>query len=242
MLVRAVLEDGSGNVWVGTDAGLARFANNHFVSRSRGKVGEDNLVWCLFEDRAEDLWVGTNSSLHRLRDDRLTVYGRPEGLPSDEPIAVHQDHAGRIWIGYKNSGVVQFDRQNPQKSRVYSKVDGLASNEVFSIRESANGDLLIGTRAGLSRMRNGHFVTYTPPFPPARRAVYDTLEDSLHRLWVGTMNGIFELRGNTWRRVTEAERGNRGYIVALSEIRDGGVFRRWLGRFVVHPGGNPYAG
>lgn len=223
-LVRAILEDSAGNLWAGTDSGLTRFVNNQFRSKGPGEEDEDNLVWCLFEDREGDLWIGTNSSLHRLRDDRFTVYGRPEGLPSDEPIAVHQDHLGRIWIGYKNSGVVQFDPQNPQKSRVYSIADGLPSNEIFSIRESANGDLLVGTRAGLSRIRNGHFITYIPPFPPGRRAIYDTLEDSLHRLWVGTMNGVFELSGNTWRRVTEARPGNRGYVVALTETPDGSVF------------------
>ena len=228
-LVRAILEDRDGNLWAGTDGGLTRFVNNRFVSRGDGEKDADNLVWCLFEDREGDLWVGTNSALHRFRDDRFIVYGRPEGLPSDEPIAVHQDHAGQIWIGYKNSGVVRFNSQEPQQSHVYSTANGLPSNEVFSIRSAANGDLLIGTRAGLSRKRNDHFITYTPPFPPGRRAIYDTLEDSQHRIWVGTMNGVFELRGNRWRRVTDAEPGNRGYVVALAEMGDGSMFAGGLG-------------
>ncbi len=86
-------------------------------------------------------------------------------MPSDEPNTVFQDRAGRIWVGFHDGGLMLF---GPGPRRVFTTRDGLPNNEIFSIREAANGDLLIGTRGGLARMHGGHFTTFVPPDPLAR--------------------------------------------------------------------------
>ncbi len=83
------------------------------------------------------------------------MYGESEGLPSDEPTTVYQDRRGRIWIGFHDRGLVQLGDGKPL---VYTTRDGLPSNEIFSIREDHDGDLLIATREGPSRMHEGRFV------------------------------------------------------------------------------------
>ena len=152
---------------------------------------------CLFEDREGDLWVGSNSGLSRFRDDMFTVYGKSEGLPSDEPNAVFQDHAGRIWVGFHDSGPDAV-LGRPDRG-VFTTRDGLPNNEIFSIREARNGDLLIGARGGMVRMHDGTFTTFVPPDPLARINVFDALEDSGGRVWLATPGGLIEQDRQTRR-------------------------------------------
>jgi ligand-binding sensor domain-containing protein len=226
-LVRALCEDRAGNLWAGTNGGLSRLENGHFVSSLADKKDESDWVWSLFEDREGDLWVGMNSALNRFRDDPFLVYGRAEGLPSDQPTVVHQDAQGEIWVGYHDGGLLAL-----QSGKVYTTRDGLPSNEIFAIRHSLNGDLLIGTRRGLSRMHAGHFVNYPypPPDPLGPRIVYDVLEDSRGRLWIASVHGVHEWDGSHWRGAIEIKgRIPTSYPVALTEDRDGRIWAGTLG-------------
>jgi hypothetical protein len=136
--VRSVWEDRDGNLWAGTDGGLARLENGRFVSSPLASSHEREWVRCIYEDTEGNLWVGMNSGLNRLRNDLFSMYGESEGLPSDEPTTVYQDHRGRIWVGFHDRGLVQLVDGKP--ARVYTQKDGLPSNEIFSIRENRDGD------------------------------------------------------------------------------------------------------
>src|SRR5262249_17735699 len=153
----------------GTNAGLARLDGDGFVIPRDGEGRGGETIRCLFEDREGNLWVGSNGGLTRYRDDIFTVYGKPEGLPSDEPNVVFQDHAGRIWVGFHDNGLMLFSKEG---NRVFTARDGLRFTEIFSIRETRDGDLLIGARGGLVRMHGTHFTTFVPPDPLGRINVF----------------------------------------------------------------------
>jgi ligand-binding sensor domain-containing protein len=190
-LVRALWEDRRGNLWAGTDGGLSRLEGQRFVSPPVENE-EPDWVKCFFEDREGNLWVGMNSGLNRFRDDSFTTYGRLEGLPSDSPLAVHQDQSGKMWIGYHDVGLLQL---LPEGFRLYTRRDGLAGNEVFRIREGRNGDLLISTRFGFSRMHNGRLTSDRVDDPPNPQGVYDAMEDASGRLLVASPSGVHERVG-----------------------------------------------
>ena len=104
--------------------------------------------------------------------------------------------------------------------------DGLPNDEIFSIREARNGDLLIGAR-GMVRMRNGRFTTYLPPDPVARFNVFDVMEDSGGRIWLATPGGL----GGAARRSVSHRGAWRARFwpvafVTLCEGRDGAI---WAG-------------
>ena len=198
--VRDVWADRNGNLWVGTSGGLSRLEGDRFVTKPFD-TSHDLDVRCFFEDREGNLWVGTNNGLHRFRDDRFVVYGRTEGLPSDQPIVVHQDRRGTIWVGYHNTGLVEFRGSD---YRVYTTRDGLPSDELFSIHDCGNGDLLLATRMGLSRMHDGKFTTYVLPERLERRQIFDAIEDKRGRIWVAAPGGVFLLEGREFRNVVPA--------------------------------------
>ena len=225
VFIRSLWRDRDGNVWAGTNSGLARLRNNRFTTMS-GPGGRDrDQVRCLFEDREGNLWVGTNTGLSRLRDDMFTVYGKSEGLPSDDPNTVFQDSSGRIWVGFHDSGLMLFGTDG---YKLYTTRNGLPNNEVFSIRQSHNGDLLVGTRGGLVRMRGDHLSTYRPPDALNRGLVFDSLEDSAGRLWLALPGGLGELNGDKLRIVIPGGPVLNNAVVSLAEGR-GGVL--WAGTY-----------
>jgi signal transduction histidine kinase/ligand-binding sensor domain-containing protein len=191
VFVRAIWVDRDGSVWAGTNGGIARLQGSRFVTPHTGADQNQDQVRCMYEDREGDLWIGSSNGLTRLRDDVFTVYGTPEGLPSDEPNVVFQDHLGRVWVGFHDNGLLQFA---PGGGKVYTTRDGLPNNEILSIRETANGELLVGTRGGLALMRGGAFKNFIPNDKYSRVIVFDALEDAAGKIWVATAGGVGVLR------------------------------------------------
>jgi signal transduction histidine kinase/ligand-binding sensor domain-containing protein len=223
--LRAIWVDRDGSVWAGTNAGLARLEDERFVTAPVGSDRGDDQVRCLYEDREGDLWVGSNNGLTQLRDDVFTVYGKSEGFPSDEPNVAYQDRAGRIWVGFHDAGLLMISDQG---RKLYTTRDGLPNNEVFSIRETRDGDLLIGTRGGLLRLHDGRFTRFVPNDPLSRILIFDALEDSAGRVWLAGGFGLGQLRGQQLRNVISGPPLLKESVVTLCE-GSGGVM--WAGTY-----------
>jgi signal transduction histidine kinase/streptogramin lyase len=224
--VRALLEDRDGNIWAGTNSGIARLDGTRFVTPNTADANDMDPVRCLFEDREGDVWVGTNGGLTRYRDAVFTAYGKTEGLPSDEPNAIYQDRAGTIWVGFHESGLLRF---GPGPPRRYTVRDGIP-NEIFSIREASNGDLLIGARGAMVRMHDGRFTRFVPNDPLERLNVFDALEDAAGRIWLGTPGGLAELTSRGTQTVFPSEPLLINAVVTLCADRDGSLWAGTYGR------------
>jgi signal transduction histidine kinase/ligand-binding sensor domain-containing protein len=225
--VRAMWEDRDGNIWAGTNGGLARLDGNTFKVPSEDRHGSGELVRCLFEDRDGDLWVGASSGLTRFRDTAFTPYGRSEGLPSDEANVVFQDRAGNIWVGFHDSGLMLFAGA---KSRLFTTRDGLPNNEVFSIRQARNGDLLVAARDGMARFHDGRFTVEVLSDALGKRAVFDTLEDSEGRLWMGSAGGLYVKEKGRVRSVIPFSPLLANGVVTLAEVPGGALWAGTYGR------------
>jgi ligand-binding sensor domain-containing protein/signal transduction histidine kinase len=219
--VRAISEDHDGNLWVGTNSGLARLRGNRFTLEGPG-----DLIRCLLEDSDHDLWVGSRIGLSRLRDDIFTVYGKSEGFPSDSPNTVFEDRDKRIWVGFHDSGLLLI---SPKAYRTFTAKDGFPAEEVFSIHQAHDGDLLLSTRGGLVRMSGFEFRTFEPPDEFGRRNVFDSLEDSSGRVWVATSNGLGQLQSEKLKMVIPGGSLFSSALVTLSESKDGTL---WAGGYL----------
>lgn len=223
--VRTLWADRDGILWAGTNDGMARLQGNRFLAANQENPDDSDGVRCLFEDREGDLWIGANGGLSRWRNDVFMVYGKSEGLPSDAPNAVFQDHAGRVWVGFNDSGLLLF---SGAASRRYTAREGLPDSEILRIREDAHGDLLVATRSGVARMRAGRFVTYQPPDPLGRKAVFDAIEDAHGALWLATPAGLSLVRGNQFQNAVAGGPLLIDFVVTLSQGRDGAI---WAGTY-----------
>lgn len=222
VVVRAVLSDRDGNLWAGTNNGIARLENGRFISAVNADAGL--VVRCLLEDREGNLWIGANGGLSRWKSDVFTVYGKSEGLPSDEPNAVYQDHSGRIWVGFNDVGLLHFG----VGGRGYSLREGLPDTEVFQIREARNGDLLVATRQGLARLSGGRFQKYMAPDPLGRAGVFDAMEDESGAMWLALPGGLSVLRNGKFQNIVPSSPLLNDFVVTLCQTRDGAI---WAGTY-----------
>jgi signal transduction histidine kinase/ligand-binding sensor domain-containing protein len=223
--LRAIWVDRDGNVWAGTNGGFARLEGERFVTAPVGAGRGQDQVRCLYEDREGDLWIGSNNGLTQLRDDVFTVYGKSESFPSDEPNVAYQDRSGRIWVGFHDAGLLMI---SDEARKLFTTLDGLPNNEVFSIRETPGGDLLIGTRGGLLRLHDGRFTTFVPKDPLSRILIFDALEDSAGRVWLAGGFGLGQLSGQRVRNVISAAPLLKESVVTLCEGSRGVL---WAGTY-----------
>lgn len=224
--VRAVLCDRDGGLWIGTPNGLARRVGERFEQVSAPGLRRGVVVWDLFEARDGSVWVGTSSGLHRFREHEFTMFGTPEGFPSDQPTAVHEDPRGTLWVGFQDAGVVVIAGDRRQR---LTRANGLVSDEVFSIRGARNGEVLIGTRGGLTRVgRGGATRSIVPSDPLGRTTVYDVAEDRDGGLWLGTGNGVLRVEGGVARPVFGGGPTLAETVVSLAFDQDGAL---WAGTY-----------
>jgi signal transduction histidine kinase/ligand-binding sensor domain-containing protein len=229
--VSSLWEDHDGNLWAGTSIGLRRLNGRPSNGEPAARDSDVDSVRCLFEDREGNLWVGRSSGLNRFQDERFTIFGHAEGLPLDKPITVRQDQKGEVWIGYDGGGVVAFQ---DGMIRTYTTRNGLVSNRIQSIRETANGDLLISTGEGLSRMHAGQFSNFVVSEPLSRPFTFDAMEDRNGSLWLATPSGVYQMKGSRAHNILPGGPTMNDSAVVLAEDRDGSIWAGSYGKGLWH--------
>ncbi len=188
--IQALLADRAGALWIGTNGGLARWAEGKLEKLPVTDPLASASVLSLLEDREGNLWAGTESSgLQILRDQRFRTWTVRDGLASDNTRAVVQDSAGTLWIGTAASGVTGINPDG-RAGKNYSVNDGLASNVILSLAAAPDGDLWVGTPDGLSRVRHGAITTYTSSDGLPDEFIRSLLVDRDGSLWIGTRRGL----------------------------------------------------
>jgi PAS domain S-box-containing protein len=202
--VRAILEDQSGVLWLGTYSGLVRFdPRTGAFTQYRHDPDDphslsDDFVWSLYEDAEGFLWVGTHGGLNRLDDreaGRFTVYTVEDGLPNDGIAAILGDE-GRgeavlhpyLWLATMGGGLSRFDpRAEYGRSgasppfRNYDESDGLQGMHFIpgAAFRSPDGELFFGGANGLNRFYPAtiHDNPYPPPVALTAFRVFDQVQD-----------------------------------------------------------------
>ena len=190
--VRAVVDDGRGTLWAGTDgAGLYWLdgAGAHTLDRRAGLSGD--IVNALLEDRQGRIWVGTDGGLDRIDGGRAI----PEQslLPGSDRAAVHliaEDREGRLWVATETRGLYLID--GAQIHRL-GMSDGLPGDWVVSLHEDERGTIWLGTLDGLAVWRDGRITSLAHFGGALRETILQILEDDDHRLWFSTNKGLMSV-------------------------------------------------
>ncbi len=149
--IYALFEDRSGQLWVGTQAGLAVGDGTAWKFYTVADGLPENTVRAIAEDQAGVIWIGTESQgLAFLQDGKFTAVPAAEnGPPGNDISTLLVDRAGVLWVGTAGHGLASL--QNGQWTH-YSTLKGLASNSISYIIEDDEGNLWIGSNAGLMRI------------------------------------------------------------------------------------------
>ena len=110
--VQALAQSSQGYVWVGTEAGLARFDGSGFQVFDRGSVPSlpSGDIRCLLAARDGTLWIGTAEGLARWKNGTMMFFSRHNGLPGDEIRGTGANGDGAIWA-WTDGGLARLQRQ-----------------------------------------------------------------------------------------------------------------------------------
>lgn len=175
-IVRCMVVDHAGRLWIGTSAGLyaltddaagvepknARLDRHGRDPADPLSLGNDN-VRSLLLDRSGGIWVGTDGGLYRLFLKRQLggtekVLFKPIGVPGDptrSPVqqqifALIEDREGYVWVG-TNGGLSRFDRTQFRYEHFRHDprdTRSLSYDEIGALHEDRSGNLWIGTYGG----------------------------------------------------------------------------------------------
>lgn len=194
--VRALVEDGYGKVWVGTDDGLFVLERDRLDRVDNSDLLPVLAVHAIAQDRDGGLWIG-GSRLFRLKDGRATEYklgaqGSPNRIKS-----ILQTRDGTMWVGT----VSGLQKMAPGGS-AFTSVP-LVSGTVRFLRETSDGTLWIGTIGhGLDMYQGGRTSKITAPDALPSNTLLNLYEDQENNIWIGTQGGMLRLSRTPVRTIT----------------------------------------
>ena len=148
-IVREMLEDSTGALWVGTDAhGLFRFADGKFTRVETSQ----NQISSIIEDQEGSIWAATTGGgINRLRPKPFRLYDAKSGLPEDVSDSVCVDDQGDVWLANRRSGVVQIRHGEVNALRLQSGARRLGA---YAVCPDNRGGLWVSESAlGLYRFQ-----------------------------------------------------------------------------------------
>ena len=189
--INAIAIDASGNKWIGTNGGLAKFDGVTWTVYTISNSGlPSNYINSIAIDTSGNKWIGTSFGLAKFDGATWTVYNDTNsGLPVYYVSSIAIDGGGNKWIGTAFGGLAKF---NDATWTVYSSSNsGLPDNTVNSIDIDGSGNKWVGTWHGGLAKFNG-----------ATWSVYNTLNSGLldnnvtsiaiegkGNIWIGEYNG-----------------------------------------------------
>src|SRR5467141_4308403 len=203
--IDALFEDREGNLWAGGGRGLERIRDSVFVTytltagSAHSKDGGPIDAGPIYVDSENRTWFApAGGGLYIMKD------GRAQALQSSllhkQEIYSITGRKNEIWMGTQHSGLKRFEYRNGViGGKTYTQADGLAENSVFAVYQSQDGAVWAGTlTSGISRFKDGRFVTYTTVDGLASNTVSAILEPRDGTIWFATPNGLSSLSRGHW--------------------------------------------
>lgn len=201
--VSSIVRDSEGKIWIGSNHGLYRkdIHSDKFypiaLKAANGRSISD-IVDLAIDDKG-NLWMSSwERGLYRyeLASSKLFCYN--EG-PLAYAYALHFDAQGQLWVGTWGRGLLRIDGDPYSSCSDYtcyshnaSKLNSLLDNVVYDICDGPQGSIWVGSRSGLSVLRDGVFDNYVAsdeagglPF----NEVNSILRTSDGTMWIGMDGG-----------------------------------------------------
>jgi signal transduction histidine kinase/ligand-binding sensor domain-containing protein len=211
--VEAILEDNTGNLWVGTNDGLNLLdrQSGYFIVY-RPKTGDatslsNSIILSLYEDQEGIIWIGTFgggvNKLDRGRNKFPILQYDPSNPKNISSFGLIEDRTGQLWFTMYGEGLLRLNRETGDytlyRQDPYNPDNSLLDNFVWTVSESRDGTIWIGSARGLNAFNpiTGKFTHYVnneektdDPNSLNGHTVGFTLEDSQGLLWIGMPTGL----------------------------------------------------
>ena len=233
--VNCVFEDKEGNLWICTDrGGLEKLTLSKFRT-----VATESTVNAIVEDtRRQITWLGTDTGLlcYSYADNSFHENGLTEACRNYRIRHVGFDREGRLLVStYGPQGQLRLTITGGSSAgslecttEQWNRETGIGHYKTRVAIEISNGDLYIGTTAGLSIIDHatGEIQTLRLADGLPNEFIMALYEDDDGTVWGGTDGGgIFQLRDRQVIRTYSTEDGLAGNVVfKITRLEDGALW------------------
>lgn len=211
--ILALAQDSTGIVYAGTKDNLYAY--------QRGKLTQVEIpesillaqIKSLFVDRDNRVWIMTHSDIHCLDQEGNIDFSKQDGLWQNRINDMYQDKFGTIWFGTDGNGLTRLD----DESFVHYAV-GQAKGRVFTVHQQTNGDVWVGTDAGIFEIKEGKLLKLKGPELFNSGFVLDMESDQDGNTWIASFQGVFVWDGKELRKVDLPIEASS--FIAVSLMRD----------------------
>jgi len=209
--VRSIIQDQSGNIWLGTAGGVSKY-------------NEQKTIFCREGNCHHNLTVKEDIEKHKKNISQIfTNYTTDQGLANNYISSIIQGKNGNLWMGTYD-GVSKFDGESFTN---YTTDQGLINNTVRSITQDQNGNFWMGTYGGVSKYEGENFTSYTTDQGLANNYIFSILQGQSGNLWIGTDGGgISKYDGESFTTYTTQQGLANNYVLSMTQDQKGNL---WMG-------------
>lgn len=194
--VHAIYQDMDYNYWFGTNGGISilNTSTNSVKSFNQQSNQISNQIRFIKADNDNNIWIGTEDQGVQFYDvTEKRFVSKPEinsKLPrvSKSIWGLEVDKNNNLWIGTL-AGIIKYDINARTYIKTYAQIDGLPSNETNTLFCSSKGRLWVGSKGGLSHLKNDRFqsLTFEDKIAPS-----SITQNSKEQLIIGTeAHGVY---------------------------------------------------
>jgi ligand-binding sensor domain-containing protein/signal transduction histidine kinase len=211
LCVKTILQDKSGDYWIGTRGGLYIYSDKtgdisffeHDEKNPLSLIHNSILSFCI--DNNDNIWVGTRGGISYLINGKQIFrhyYAYPNDnnyLNNSDVYAFWCDAGNNIWVGTDNGGINIFNSKTQTFRYITAKkqANSLSNNSIKSFVDDKKGNLWIGTYLGgidVYNFKTGNFINYqhnpNDTGSLIDNRVWSIFLDSRGSIWVGTGEGV----------------------------------------------------
>ncbi|MCB0763428.1 MAG: hypothetical protein KDB84_01895, partial [Flavobacteriales bacterium] len=147
-VVRCLLQDRSGAVWIGTGfGGVSKFTSDAFIHYTERDGLRSRTVGAMHRTPDGVLWIGTvGGGLARLEQDGLHTLGVEHGLTDPFILGLGEDQEGHLLVATATRGLFRY--KNDRFVR-YTAASGMDADRVNVVHLDDNGRIWAGAANGL---------------------------------------------------------------------------------------------
>ncbi len=187
-IINALLPDGQGGLWIGTQAGLSHYFQGRFSNYCQKDGLTDNYIRCLYLDQQQTLWIGTqNGGLNRFYQGKFSPYHYGKLKKNQTIVSITGDTSGNLWIAANGEGIYRI---SASMLSPFSLDEGLPSNNIHCLLTDLHNHLWMGTLdAGISLLQPRLVNVFTSKDGLSDNVIMPVFSDKQGGIWIGTAKG-----------------------------------------------------
>lgn len=218
--------DAKGKLWLSANGQVAALTGDRLVPFWFDSANQADFLQSVTAARDGGLWVMTNGRLRKWRDNRWIADFGDCPCTTGFTTELLETQSGIVLAGTIKDGLYMM-RPDVAPSHL-SRTNGVLSHDwIRALCEDHEGNIWIGTGAGLDSLRSRKVNMLNPPDRWEGCAVMSFAVQADGEAWIGTEGaGLYNLRNGQWTRFTESSGLTNLFVWSVLETSRGEL---WVG-------------